>query len=275
MAEIKASDVAKLRALTGAGMMDCKNALQEADGDINNAIDILRKKGQKVANKRADREASEGAVIAKQNANGKSAALIALNCETDFVAKNDEFVKFAVAIAETAVANNAANLDALKAMKVGDHTIADEVMNRTGIIGEKVELNYFEKVDGEQVAVYIHPGNKLASIVAFNKAIDANSAKDIAMQIAAMNPVSIDKSDVPQSVIDKEIEIGKELAMNEGKTAEMAEKISLGKLNKFFQESTLLNQQFIKDNKSTVEQFLQSIDKELKVVAFKRFSLAI
>ncbi len=275
MADIKAADVAKLRAITGAGMMDCKNALIESNGDINEAIDVLRKKGQKVANKRADREASEGAALAKTNADATSGALIVLNCETDFVAKNERFVNFATSILDLALANKPANIDELNSLKLGEHTVAEEVLNHTGVTGEKTELRYYDKIDAAQVITYIHPGNKLAAMIGFSKVIDPLVGRDIAMQIAAMNPVAIDKEDVSQEQINKEIEIGKEQAINEGKTAEMAEKIAVGKLNKFFQESTLLNQQFIKENKITVRQHLQNIDKDVKVVAFRRYSLSI
>ena len=274
MAEITASDVAKLRKMTGAGMMDCKVALTESNGDFDAAIDILRKKGQKVAGKRADREATEGAVIAKKSDDGKRAVIISLNCETDFVAKNEDFVKFAYQILDLAVSKNPANLEELLGYKLNGISIADEIINQTGVIGEKIELGYFDKVEGEYVSTYIHTGNKLATIASFNKVIDEHTGKDVVMQIAAMSPVSIDKDDVPQSVIDKEIEIGKELAIQEGKPADMAEKIAVGRLNKFFAENTLLNQQWVKDNKKTIRDFLKSVDAEVKVLAFKRYSLS-
>ena len=273
MADIKAADVAKLRKMTGAGMMDCKKALIEANGDFDAAVDILRKKGQKVAAKRADREATEGAVIAKVSDDGKFGAIVVLNCETDFVAKNEDFVKFANDIATIAINEKPADLDALKAAKYENYTVADEVTNQTGVIGEKIDLSFYAFVEGEKVVGYIHPGNKLASVVAFNKDANEQVAKDVAMQIAAMNPVSIDQNDVPQEVIDKELEIGKELAINEGKPAEMAEKIARGRLNKFFKENTLNNQIFVKDGKKTVKQYIQEADKDLVVVAFKRFTL--
>jgi len=274
MADIKAADVAKLRKMTGAGMMDCKKALIETNGDFDAAVDALRKKGQKVAAKRAEREATEGAVIAKVSEDGKLGAIVVLNCETDFVAKNEDFVNFASKIAEIAVANKPADLEALKAADFDKGTIADEVINQTGVIGEKIDLSFFACVEGEKVVAYIHPGNKLASVVAFNKAdVDAQVAKDVAMQIAAMNPVAIDQSDVSEEIINKELEIGKELAINEGKPAEMAEKIARGRLGKFFKENTLNNQVFVKDGKKTIKQYLQEADKDLAVVAFKRFTL--
>ncbi len=270
---IKAADVAKLRKMTGAGMMDCKKALTETNGDFDAAIDILRKKGQKIAGKRADREASEGAVIAKVSSCGKKAIIIALNCETDFVAKNDDFVKFATEIAELAVKENVNSVEELTALKFKDGTLADEIINQTGVIGEKVELSYFGKVEGEYTAAYIHPGNKLASVAAFNLVTDEQTGKDVVMQIAAMNPVSLNQDSVPQEVIDKEIEIGKEMAIQEGKPAELAEKIAKGKLNKFFKDNTLLNQQFIKDSKISVQDYLKSVNKDLTVTDFKRYGL--
>jgi elongation factor Ts len=275
MANITAADVAKLRKMTGAGMMDCKKALQEAEGDFDAAIEILRKKGQKVASKRADREATEGVVLAKVSADGKTAFMISLNCETDFVAKNEDFVARAQSILDVAVENNVNDLETLKTLQLPKGiTVADEVTDATGVIGEKIELAYFGKVSGESAGFYVHSDKKVATIVAMNKpGIDPEVMKNIGMQATAMNPVSLDENSVPQEVIDKELEIGKELAINEGKPAEMAEKIAQGRLKKFFKESTLLNQAYVKDNKMTVKQYLQSIDTELTVVDFKRFSL--
>jgi len=276
MAEIKAADVAKLRNMTGAGMMDCKQALTEANGDFELAVDVLRKKGQKVANKRADRTATEGAVIAGTTADNKNGSIIVLNCETDFVAKNEDFVKFAHSILKVALTKNPATLEELLSLDLNGVKISDEITNQIGVIGEKLDLSYFEKISGEYVVAYIHPGNKLASVAGFNQAnINPQVAKDVVMQIAAMNPISIDKGDVPQSVIDKEIEIGKDLAIQEGKPVDMAEKIALGRLNKFYKESTLLNQQFVKDNKITIGEYLNSASKGLTVTSFKRFTLTI
>jgi len=276
MAEIKAADVAKLRKMTGAGMMDCKAALAESNGDFDEAIDILRKKGQKVAAKRADRDATEGAVIAKVSADGKNGVLIVLNSETDFVAKNDDFVKFAHEIAHIALDVNADSLETLKAAAYKNYTIEDEVTNQTGVIGEKIDLSVLNTIKGEKVIAYIHPGNKLAALVAFNKAdFDEQVAKDVVMQVAAMNPVSLHENDVPQEIIDKEIEIGTELAINEGKPRDMAEKIAKGRLQKFFKESTLYNQQFVKDNKLTIKEYIKSIDKELEITGFRRFTLNV
>jgi len=273
MTKISAADVAKLRKMTGSGMMDCKNALTESNGDFDEAIDILRKKGQKVAGKRADRDTSEGAVIAKKSSDGKKAVIIALNCETDFVAKNDDFVKFANQILDIAVENNPANLDELKNLELNGVKINDEIITQTGVIGEKIELGYYGKVEGESTASYIHPGNKLASIAGFTKVIEEHAEKDVVMQIAAMSPIAVDKDGVSQEIIDKEIEIGKELAIQEGKPADLAEKIAVGRLNKFFKENTLLNQQWVKDNKKTIRDFLKEVNAEVKVTGFKRYSV--
>ena len=273
MTKISAADVAKLRKMTGSGMMDCKNALAESNGNFDEAIDILRKKGQKVAGKRADRETSEGVVIAKKSEDGKKAVIVALNCETDFVAKNNDFVKFANQIAEIAVNNNPSNIEELSNLEINGVKISEEIITQTGVIGEKLELGYYDKVEGESTASYIHPGNKLASIAGFTKTTDNQAGKDIVMQIAAMNPIAIDKDDVSQDIVDKEIEIGKELAIQEGKPADLAEKIALGRLNKFFKENTLLNQQWVKDNKKTIRDFLKEIDAEVKITGFKRYSV--
>ncbi len=276
MSQIKAADVAKLRKMTGAGMMDCKNALGETDGDFDAAIDILRKKGQKLASKRADREASEGAVLAKTSSDNTYGAIVALNCETDFVAKNIDFVKFAQNILDIAIENKPANLDELKSLEINGKKIEDEIINQIGVIGEKLELSYFESVTGEFVSSYIHPGNMLSTIASFNKSgFDEQVGKDIVMQIAAMSPVALDKDDVPEEVIAKEIEIGKDQAIQEGKPADLAEKIAKGRLNKFFKESTLLNQQFVKDNKLTIKDYLVKTNKDLTVTGFKRFTLNV
>lgn len=273
MVQIAAADVSKLRKSTGAGMMDCKKALQEAEGDFDKAVELIRKKGQAVANKRADRDASEGAVLAGINNDSSFGALIALNCETDFVAKNEDFVKFAREILSTAIANNPADLDALKELKIDNKSIADLIVEQIGVIGEKIELAYYEKIEATQVISYIHPGNKLATLAGFNKTTTEQVAKDIAMQVAAMNPVALDESDVPADVIEKEKEIGREQALREGKPENIVDKIAEGKLTKFFKENTLLNQDFTKDSKISVNQYLKNNDKELTVTAFKRYSL--
>ncbi|MCC6841422.1 MAG: elongation factor Ts [Flavobacteriales bacterium] len=272
---ISAAEVNKLRQMTGAGMMDCKKALTEANGDFDAAIDLLRKKGQKVAANRADREASEGLVLAKTTSDGKKGVLVSVNCETDFVAKNADFSKMAETILNVALEHMAAGPEALKALPFGNGlTIAEKLTEQTGVIGEKIDVNYCSTVEAEFVYAYNHPGNRVASMVGMNKAGHEQVAKDVAMQAAAMAPIALDKSSTPQSVIDKELEIGKELAIQEGKPAEMAEKIAQGRLNKFFKESTLLAQEFIKDNKLSVEQYVQKADKDLKVTGFKRHALA-
>jgi elongation factor Ts len=274
MATITAADVAKLRRVTLAGMMDCKNALEEADGNFDKAIEIIRKKGQAVASKRADREATEGVVIAKTAANGKSGAIIVLNSETDFVAKNSDFIGLANNILDIAVSKIPADLEALKSLPLEGAKVGEKVVEFIGIIGEKLELSYYDKIEAAHVQAYIHPGNKLAALVGFNKAgLDVQVYKDVAMQVAAMNPVAIDKDDVPPAIIAQEIEIGKEQARRDGKPEEMLDKIAQGKLGKFYKENTLLNQEFIKNNKLTIGQYLKSFDKDLSVTAFRRFTL--
>jgi len=276
MATITASDVNKLRQQTGAGMMDCKNALVEANGDFEQAVDILRKKGQKVAAKRGDREANEGAVIAKTTADCKKAVVIMLNCETDFVAKNENFVAFAEEILNVAADKTPANVDELKALTLADgRTVSDHITDNIGKIGEKIDLGAYEIVNGEQAVAYIHPGNRLATIVSLNKSGEniEDAGKQVAMQVAAMDPVAVDETSVTQETIDRELEIGKELARQEGKPEEMIDKIAQGKLKKFFKENTLVNQDFIRDNKKTVAQFLKDTADGLQVVEFKRVTL--
>ena len=274
MADISASDVKKLRDITGAGMMDCKKALAEAGGDFDEAIDLIRKKGQAVANKRAGREATEGVVLAKVTDDSGRGAVIVLNSETDFVAKNESFIAFANSVLDLALEKNPANLDELKDLELEGTKVSELVMQQIGIIGEKIDVSFYEKIVATQVVAYIHPGNKLATLAGLNKQADIKVGKDVAMQIAAMNPVAVDKHDIPQSVIDKEIEIGKEQARMEGKPEEMLEKIALGKLNKFYKENTLLNQDFTKDSKKTVGQYLKEIDPDLTVTGFLRYGLS-
>ncbi len=269
--EIKAADVMKLRHATNAGMMDCKHALQEAEGDFDKAVDIIRKKGLIVASKRADREAKEGCVLAKVD--GKKGVLVSLNCETDFVAKNENFINFTKQILEAALTNMPADLNALLALQIDSRSIADQIAEQTGVIGEKLELSFYGKVEGEDTVAYVHPGNKLATIVAFNKAADERVKKDVAMQAAAMAPVSVDKADVPADIVAHELEIGKEKAREEGKPENMLEKIAQGRLNKFFQEATLLNQAFVKEPKITVKAYMQGHDKDLTVTSFVRYTL--
>jgi elongation factor Ts len=270
---ITAADVNKLRTQTGAGMMDCKKALTEAEGDFEKAVDILRKKGQKVAANRGDREAKEGYVIAKLSADATFGAIISLNCETDFVAINADFTAFANRISDMAMANKPADIDALKALTIDGRTIAENITDYVGKIGEKIELGKYEFVAAECVTVYNHPGNRVATIVGFNKKADEQVMRDVAMQAAAMAPVALDKDQVDASILEREIEIGKEQARAEGKPEEMLEKIAMGKLNKFYKESTLLNQDFIKDNKKTVAQYMNDSEKGLTATGFKRVAL--
>jgi elongation factor Ts len=277
MAQITASEVNKLRQQTGAGMMDCKNALVEAHGDFETAIDILRKKGQKVAAKRADRETKEGAVLAMTSSDNKSGAILCLNCETDFVAKNDNFISLAQTIISRALDNDIHDLDSLKSLDFdGSMSVSEKLVEQTGVIGEKIELSNYSIINADYVTAYIHPGNKLASLVGFNmSSLDdiQDIGKNIAMQIAAMNPVGLDEADITQDIIDKEIEIGKDLARQEGKPEEMLEKIAMGRLKKFFKENTLINQTYIKDSKKTVMQYLKDANTDLRIGSFKRVSL--
>ncbi len=274
---ITAADVNKLRQITGAGMMDCKKALTEANGDFDAAIDVLRKQGQKVAAKRADRDASEGLVIAKVNADGTKGVLVCTNCETDFVAKNADFASMAERITAIALEKGVDSVEALKALAYDSNgqTIAEKLVEQTGVIGEKIDVSACQFLEAAYVYAYNHPGNKVASLVGLSKPGFEGVAKDVAMQVAAMGPIALDKSSTPQSVIDKELEIGKELAIQEGKPVDMAEKIAQGRLNKFFKESTLLAQEFIKDSKLSVEQYVKSADKDLTVTGFKRHSLTV
>jgi elongation factor Ts len=268
------ADVVKLRKVTGAGMMDCKNALKDAEGDFDGAVQIIREKGKAVANKRADREASEGAALAKVSADGKFGAIVVLNCETDFVAKNDNFVAFADSILDVALANKAESLDALKALDLDGRTVEAQVTEQTGVIGEKLELSYFKSLNDQSVVGYIHPGNKLATLVAFNKEeVATDVSKDIAMQVAAMAPVSVDQTSIPQKTIDKELEIAKEKFRQEGKPEAMLDKIAQGSLNKWFKDVTLMNQTYVKDGKISIKEFLKQNDSELTVTAFDRYSL--
>jgi elongation factor Ts len=272
-ATISASDVNKLRQQTGAGMMDCKKALTEANGDFDAAIDILRKKGQKIAVNRGDREAKEGVVLGKTTADQKRGAIVVVNCETDFVAKNADFVKYTESILDLAINSNPASLDALKNLKLGNLTVSETLFDQMGKIGEKIELSAYETIIAEKVVIYNHPGNKLTSMVGFSSVPAEEVGKNVAMQIAAMAPVAIDKDDVDKKMMEREIEIGKEQARQEGKPENMIEKIALGKLNKFYNEYTLLNQVFIKDEKKTIRQYLADADKNLKVTAIRRLKL--
>lgn len=244
MAQITTADITKLRKVTGAGLMDCKNALNEADGNIEKAIEIIRKRGQAIAMKRSDRETTEGCVVARTSSDKRLVVMTALSCETDFVAKNEGFVKVAEAIADAALKNRPKNIDELKQIKVDGVTINDMIMEKVAAIGERMDIACYEFIEAEYVYSYIHFGSKIGSIVGFNKVLsDEQIAKEIAMQIAAQNPVAIDKDDVPQEIIEKELEIGRDQARKEGKPENMIDKIAEGKLNKFYKESTLLNQE--------------------------------
>jgi elongation factor Ts len=274
---ITASDVNKLRQQTGAGMMDCKNALVESNGDFEAAIDILRKKGQKIAAKRGDNEAKEGIVLAQASADGKSGVILTLNCETDFVAKNEGYVSLVQSLVDIALAKNPATIDELMSLSYDERlSVSEKITEQIGVIGEKLDLSNYAVVNSEKVVAYNHPGNQLATLVGFSSdGSDMNEVgRQVAMQVAAMNPIAIDKSGVDENTISRELEIGKELAIQEGKPAEMADKIAQGRLNKFFKENTLLSQQFIRDEKVTVEQFLDNTTKGLTVTNFKRFSLS-
>ena len=330
MANITAADISKLRAMTAAGLMDCKQALTEAEGDFDKAIEILRKKGQKIASKRQDRDAKEGCVLSGVTADGKAACLVVVNCETDFVAKNADFIAFTKSILDKALEVLPETIDELKEQVVGGRKIADLLTDQMGKIGEKIDVGFYGKVSAEHSFAYTHPGNRLATIVSFDaKVADPQVGKDVAMQIAAMNPVAIDQNDVPQSVIDSEIEIAKEKTVQEqiqkavevalkkaginpnlvdsedhmssnitkgwlteeeankareikasvaeekknNIPAAMVENIAKGRLNKFFKENTLMNQEFVKDNKKTIAQYLKETDASVKCTGFFRLQL--
>jgi elongation factor Ts len=273
---VSAQDVNKLRQMTGAGMMDCKKALAEAAGDFESAIDILRKKGQKVSAARADRQTSEGAVFIKANADNNEAVLVALGCETDFVAKNEGFQKLGQTVLEVAAAHKPATIEALMALKSEGRTIEDHIIDLIGRIGEKVEIISYEHVSGEKVITYVHGNGKLGVLLALqglNGADATEVGKDVAMQIAAMRPIAVDKDDVDATTVEREIEVGKELARNEGKAEEMLDKIAQGRLNKFYKESTLLNQEFVKDPSKSIRQLLDGVTKGLTVKEFKRVAI--
>lgn len=276
MSAISAQDVNKLRTMTGAGMMDCKKALTEANGDFEKAVEILRKKGQKVSASRSDKDAKEGSVFVKLSDDKKTAILIALNCETDFVAKNEEFQNLGKLIAETAFTKKSATKEALLAEQVGGLTIHDKITELVGKIGEKLEISAYVQMNGEAIVPYIHAGSKLGVLVSLkgvNGKDVTDAGKDVGMQIAAMNPVAVDEKGVDQELIQKEIEIAKAQILAEGKPEHMVEKIAQGKLNKFFKESTLLPQAFVKDNSKTVAQYLDSVTKGLTVAEFKRVAI--
>ena len=268
-----AADVAKLRNITGAGMMDCKKALVEAEGDFDKAIEILRKKGQKVAANRADRESTEGAVIAKVNADNTAGVIIALNCETDFVAKNDDFVKLAHELAELALGKTK---EEFLASDFQGTTVAEKLIEQTGVIGEKIEIGSFETIEGPFLGAYIHAGNKIAAITSLSADVDgaADAAKAVSMQVAAMNPIALDETMVSQEVIDRELDIEREILTKEGKPANIIDNILKGKMQKFYKDNTLVHQAFIKDSGVSVADYVKSVNGDLKVVGFVRVSLA-
>lgn len=269
---VSMADITKLRKMTGAGMMDCKNALTDAEGDFDKAMKIIREKGQAVAAKRSDREASEGCVLAK--AENGFGAIIALKCETDFVGKNEDFVQLTQQILDAAVANKCKTLDEVKNLPLGDTTVAQAVVDRSGITGEKMELDGYMTVEGEAISVYNHQNkNFLCTLVALNKVVDPKIGHEVAMQVAAMNPIAIDEKDVPAEVLEKEKEIAADKARQEGKPENMIEKIARGRIGKFYKEVCLLKQEYIQDAKLTVADFLKQADKDLTVTAFKRFTL--
>ncbi|KRP13225.1 MAG: elongation factor Ts [Sphingobacteriales bacterium BACL12 MAG-120813-bin55] len=272
---ISAGDVNKLRQLTGAGMMDCKKALTETGGDFEAAVDWLRKKGQKVSEKRADQEVNEGVAIAQVNPDATIGVVLAVGCETDFVAKNDNYIQFAQSIADLALNNQPADKDALLTLPLGDVTVAEAIAEQTGKIGEKIEITEYSLIEAASVTPYNHSNGKVSVLVGMNKSGDAvvETAKDVTMQIAAMSPIAIDKDDVPEEVKQREMEIGKEQARAEGKPEQILEKIAAGKLEAYFRDNTLLNQKFVKDNSKSIKDVLAGVDKELKVTAFKRIGL--
>jgi elongation factor Ts len=269
---ITAQDINKLRQTTGAGMMDCRKALTESNGDFEAAIDWLRKQGQKVAAKRSDREAKEGVVIAKTTADNKTGMIVCISCETDFVSKNAEFVSFVQSIAEAAIASPAKTADEVKALTINSETVSDMINDKLASIGEKIDLTRFERIDAAFVASYIHGANRMGVLVGLTHP-SVEAGKDVAMQIAAMNPLAVDESSIPAETIAREKDIAIEQIKAEGKPAEMAEKIAMGKVNKFLKESTLLAQAFVKDNSKSVSDYLKTVNPELKVTEFKRVAL--
>jgi elongation factor Ts len=276
MTTISASDVNKLRQMTGAGLMDCKAALAETGGDFESAIDFLRKKGAKIAAKRADRDATEGAVIAITSADSTSGVIILLSCETDFVGKNDNFVAFAKEVAQIALSNKPATLEALKALSMGNATIEARLLDEVAKIGEKIDVVKYELIEGSNVVAYIHGANRMGVLVEMNNApsdLNMVAGKDAAMQIAAMNPVAVDRDGVDATTIERELEVGKEQARQEGKPEAMIEKIAMGKLEKFYKDSTLLNQEFVKDGSKTVAKMLNDTESGLTIKQFRRVQL--
>lgn len=276
MITITAADVNKLRQMSGAGVMDCKKALQETEGDFDKAIDYLRKKGQKIAEKRADRDANEGIVISETNEDHTYAGMIMMNCETDFVAKTDDFKKFAYDLLDLCIKNRPSSLEEINTMILDKITVGEKLNEMLGKTGEKIKIAHYEFLEAPFISSYNHHGNRLATILGLNKKDGRNIAEiahELAMQVAAMNPIAVDKENVSQEIINHEVEIGKEQARQEGKPEEMLDKIATGKLGKFFKDNTLLNQDFVRDTKKTVRQFLAENDKDLRITGFKRLML--
>jgi elongation factor Ts len=274
MSKISAADVNKLRKSTGAGMMDCKKALVESNGDFDAAIEILRKKGQKVAANRADRDSSEGAVIARVNADATAGVIVSVNCETDFVAKNDSYLALANKLADLAL-----GFDTLEAFLAADFdggiTVAEKLTEQTGVIGEKIEIGGFERLEGAFIGSYIHAGNKIATLTSLSANVDgaAEAAKNVAMQAAAMNPIALNEDGVDAATVEKEIEIAKDQLRQEGKPEAMLDNIAKGKLKRFFKDNTLVNQAYIKEAKQSVADYVKSVNGELTVTGFKRVAL--
>jgi elongation factor Ts len=273
MSKISAADVNKLRKATGAGMMDCKKALVEAEGDFDTAVEVLRKKGQKVAANRADRDSSEGAVIARVNDDATVGVIVSVNCETDFVAKNESYVTLANQLADVALAHD--SLDSFLAADFNGMSVADKLTEQTGVIGEKIEIGGFERLEGAFVGSYIHAGNKIATLTSLSAGVDgaAEAAKNVAMQAAAMNPIALNEEGVDAATVEKEIEIAKDQLRQEGKPEAMLDNIAKGKLKRFFKDNTLVNQAYIKDGKQSVSDYVKSVDAELSVTGFKRVAL--
>ena len=273
MSKISAADVNKLRKATGAGMMDCKKALVEAEGDFDTAVEVLRKKGQKVAANRADRDSSEGAVIARVNDDATVGVIVSVNCETDFVAKNESYVTLANQLADVALAHD--SIDSFLAADFNGMSVADKLTEQTGVIGEKIEIGGFERLKGAFVGSYIHAGNKIATLTSLSAGVDgaAEAAKNVAMQAAAMNPIALNEEGVDAATVEKEIEIAKDQLRQEGKPEAMLDNIAKGKLKRFFKDNTLVNQAYIKDGKQSVSEYVKSVDAELTVTGFKRLAL--
>lgn len=273
MGKIAAADVKKLRNQTGAGMMDCKKALSETDGDFDKAIEVLRKKGQKVAAKRADRESSEGVTIARVSEDRKKGIVLSLNCETDFVAKNDDFIKLATQLADVALKVN--TKEELLKSDLDGISVEEKLTEQTGVIGEKIEIGDFRVLEAEFVGYYIHANNKIAVVAGLSKAVEnaEEAAKEVAMQAAAMNPLALNEDQIPQDVVEKEIEIAKDTLRKEGKPEDMLDKIAQGKLKRYFKDNTLVNMAYIKDNKKSLSDFIKSYDKDLSITGFERVAL--